>query len=304
MSRRVKLIFNPHADRGRSWEKASSLQPIIERHGGASWSSTEYPTHATEISMQAAREGYDVIAAIGGDGTIHEVVNGLMQLPEGQRPLLGAIPIGSGNDFCFNVGIPLQPELAMENLFRGERIPLDVGEIADNTGHQEFWNNALGIGFDATVLIQTLNTRWLQGFSMYFWALIKTVLRHYTAWQMKIETDEETIESDVLMFVVTNGAREGGGFYVTPEASINDGIFHYAMIPYINRPMMMRLIPEVMRGTHGKFKQVRMGTLTSMQLVADSPLVVHTDGEVYAGLTSNVTELNIKIHPGALQLIK
>jgi YegS/Rv2252/BmrU family lipid kinase len=303
MSRRIKLIFNPHADRGRSWDIAASLQPIIERHGGASWSATEYPTHATEIAEQAALEGYEVIAAIGGDGTIHEIVNGLMNIPHDKRPLLGAVPIGSGNDFCFNVGIPLSAEVAMENIFRGETIPLDVGEIRDNTGHKEYWNNVLGIGFDANVLIQTMSITRLQGFSMYFWALIQTILSHYDSWQMKIETSEESFDSDVLMFVVGNGAREGGGFNVTPDAKVNDGIFHYAMIPYVNKAMMMRLIPEVMRGTHGKFKQVRMGTLTSMHLVADSPLVIHTDGEVYAGSTSTVTDLNLSIHPSALRLI-
>ena len=303
MSKRIKLIFNPHADRGRSWDIAASLQPIIERNGGASWSATEYPTHATEVAEQAALEGYEVITAIGGDGTIHEVVNGLMNLPHDKRPLLGVVPIGSGNDFCFNVGIPLSAEIAMENIFKGETIPLDVGEIRDNTGHKEYWNNVLGIGFDANVLIQTMSITRLQGFSMYFWALIRTVLSHYDSWQMKIETSEESIDSDVLMFVVGNGAREGGGFNVTPDALVNDGIFHYAMIPYINKAMMMRLIPEVMRGTHGKFKQVRMGTLTSMHLVADSPLVIHTDGEVYAGSTSTVTDLNLSIHPSALRLI-
>src|SRR3989304_5605836 len=90
-SRKVKLIFNPHADGGRGWRIASSLQAVIERHGGAEWTATEFPTHATQLALEAARQGFQVVVAIGGDGTVHEVVNGLMKAspthwPRGPSP--------------------------------------------------------------------------------------------------------------------------------------------------------------------------------------------------------------------------
>ncbi len=134
MSPRVKLIFNPCADRGRSSDLKTSVQHILDKHDGAEWSTTEYPGHATELAEQAAQDGFDVVAAIGGDGTVHEVVNGLMRVPEDQRPLLGSVPIGSGNDFSSNVGAPEEIEIALERVFNGETKTIDIGLVTDGSG--------------------------------------------------------------------------------------------------------------------------------------------------------------------------
>jgi hypothetical protein len=100
MARRVKIILNPMADMHNAWRVANDLRPIINDYGGADWSGTVYPTHATALAQQAGEQGYEMVIAMGGDGTVHEVVNGLMQLPEGKRPILGVVPVGSGNDFA------------------------------------------------------------------------------------------------------------------------------------------------------------------------------------------------------------
>jgi diacylglycerol kinase (ATP) len=303
MKRRIKLIFNAHADRGRAWDIATYLQSIIERHGGGSWAATEYPTHATQIAEQAAREGYEVVAALGGDGTVHEVVNGLMRVPAENRPMLASVPIGSGNDFSSNNGIQEDMELAMQRVFTGEPKKVDIGQVTDGSGRTEYIDNTLGIGFDAAVTIHSYQITRLRGFSMYLWAVIQTILRNHDAPHMTITTDEETFEQDVLMLVLCNGPREGGGFYVAPDAKPDDGIFHYAMIENVSRPMMFRLIPEVMNGTHGRFKQVRLGKFRKLELVSERPLTIHIDGEIFAGFTSDVCKLHVTIIPGALQLI-
>jgi len=303
MNRRVKLIFNPHADRGRAWDLASSLQAIIERHGGASWASSEYPTHATELAEQATREGYDIVAALGGDGTVHEVVNGLMRVPPESRSLLASVPLGSGNDFSSNVGIQKDIELAMERVFHGEPKAIDMGRITDGSGRMEYWDNTLGVGFDASATIHSYQITRLQGFMMYLWAVIQTIMRNHDAPLMEIITDEETIEQRVLMLVLCNGPREGGGFFIAPDAKPDDGIFHYAMVEYVSRLMMFRLVPEVMKGTHGRFKQVRMGQFRELKLNSERPITIHTDGEVFAGFNSDVREIHVEILPGALQVI-
>ncbi len=303
MTHRVKLIFNPHSDRGRSWNLASSLVPIIEAHGGASWSATEYPEHATLLAEAAAHEGFDVIAAVGGDGTVHEVVNGLMRIPEAQRPSLAAVPIGSGNDFCNNIGIDPDIEKAMERVFHGEARTIDLGLIRDQDGRTEYWDNTLGIGFDASVTIHSYKITRLQGFMMYLWAVIQTIVRNHDAPRMRIVTDTEEIDQEVLMFVACNGPREGGGFHVAPDALLDDGLFHYALIENVSRAMMFRLIPEVMNGTHGRFKQVRLGSFRELELTSEEPVTIHTDGEIFAGFTSQVTGVKISILPGALKVI-
>ena len=303
MQSKIKMIFNPHADRGRSWDQASYLQSVLERHGGGSWSASEYPGHATLLAEQAAKEGYSIVTAVGGDGTVHETINGLMRVPREAWPTLAVVPIGSGNDFSANNGIPLAPEQAIERVFNGQQKLIDIGLVTDNTGRSEYWDNTLGIGFDATVTLYSYQIRRLQGFAMYLWAVIQTILRNHDAPRMKITTDQEDLDDEVLMFVACNGPREGGGFYVAPDAVPDDGWFHYAMIEKVSRLMMFRLIPEVMNGTHGKFKQVKMGKFRELRLSSADPVMIHLDGEVFAGFHSDVTEIQLKLLPGEMKVL-
>jgi len=105
------------------------------------------------------------------------------------------------------------------------------------------------------------------------------------------------------MLTVCNGPREGGGFRVAPAALPNDGILDFAIIGKVSRAMMFRLIPEVMNGTHGRFRQVRLGRCHRLEMTADHPVTIHTDGEIFAGFTSSVSQLTVEILPGALQVI-
>jgi diacylglycerol kinase (ATP) len=133
--------------------------------------------------------------------------------------------------------------------------------------------------------------------------VIQTILRNHDAPQMKLVTDQEELDLKILMFVACNGPREGGGFFVAPEAVPDDGWFHYALIKDVSRAMMFRLIPEVMNGTHGRFKQVKMGKFRELHLTSERPVMIHLDGEVFAGFHSDVTEIRLKILPGELTLI-
>jgi YegS/Rv2252/BmrU family lipid kinase len=303
MPRRAKLIFNPHAHRGSAWAIGPQIQSIVARHGEAEWSATEYPTQASQLAEQAAAEGFDTVVAIGGDGTVHEVVNGLMRIPAERRPLLGIVPVGSGNDFAASIPIKTDVEEAMHRVFHAEPRAVDLGVLRDNTGRVEYWDNAVGIGFDATVTIRTYRISRIKGFAMYLWAVIQTIILNHDAPLMTVQTDSESFESEALMLVMCNGPREGGGFMVAPNARPDDGVFEYAMIEHVSRPMMFRLIPEVMNGTHGKFRQVRMGTFHRMSVTLAHPIPIHADGEIFAGFTSDITHLEMEILPGALQLI-
>ena len=303
MDRRVKLIFNHFADNGRGWRIASSLQATIEHMGGAEWTGTEYPTHATELALEAAQQGFDVVVAIGGDGTVHEVVNGLMQVGSDVRPMLAAVPIGNGNDFCSNAGIESDPTDAIIRAFSGEPRGLDIGMVEDGSGRVEYWDNVLGIGFDAKAVINSQSIKRLQGTGMYFVAAVKTILRDHHAPHFKIRTDSEEIEDDFLLVAFCNGRREGGGFILAPEALPDDGVLNYAMVSWLSRIKMFRMIPEFMRGTHERFDEVTLGQFRDLQLESDHPLLIHTDGEIFANSTNNVRELTVKVLPNAIRLI-
>lgn len=300
----AKLIVNPNADLGRAWRKASDLRPIVEEFGGADWSGTVYPTHAVELARQAALDGYELIIAVGGDGTVHEIINGLMQVPLEQRPKLGIVPLGSGNDFSHAMGMDPHPAFALRQVFTGQPKRIDVGRLLDGHGRQEYFDNTLGIGFDATVTIRSRNFSMVRGFLIYFIAVLQTIILNHDAPRMQVATDRETWDEEMLMLVLCNGGREGGGFLVAPDARIDDEVLHYAGVRRVSRPMMIRLVPEVMRGTHGKFSQVRMGQFTRMSLQADRPLYIHIDGEIFAGFGVDVRKLDIEIFPGAIEVIR
>ena len=298
----IKLILNPNADMGNAWKLASDLRPIVDEFGGADWSGTVYPTHAIELTTQAADEGYELIIAAGGDGTVHEVINGLMQVPQEKRPRLGIVPLGSGNDFAHALGVDSTPSAALRQTFTGKTRFVDVGLVEDNLGRREYWDNTIGIGFDAIVTIRSHTLPVIRGFMMYFTAVLQTIFFNHDAPLMKIKTDEEAWDEETMMLVIGNGPREGGGFLVTPDAVIDDGIFHYASIRKVSRPMMLRLVPEVMNGTHGKFEQIRMGTLRQIELKAGAPLRIHLYVEVFAGFGTDVNHLKVEIIPGALEI--
>ena len=300
---KIKLIINPNADLGRAWRLGEDLNRVVAEFGGADWSGTVYPTHATQLAMQAADEGYETVVSIGGDGTTHEIINGLMMIPTERRPRLGVVPVGTGNDFAHSVGVPIRPEIAMRQVFSGTPKKVDLAVVVDEHGRQEYWDNTFGIGFDATVTLRSRRVPVLRGFFVYLVSVIQTIVLNYDAAHLKVQTDNESWEDDILMLVMCNGPREGGGFHVAPEAVNNDGHLDYAGITKVSRLMMFRLIPEVMKGTHGRFKQVRMNRFRQMKVESDRPLFIHIDGEIYAGFGSNVRQLSIEILPGALEVM-
>ena len=304
MPPKVKIILNPMADMGSAWRVARDLRSITEEPGNVTWSGTVYPGHGIELAKQAGGEGYDRIIAMGGDGTVHEVVNGLMQIPEQKRPILGVVPVGSGNDFAHGIGVAKQSDLALRHALNGEASTVDLGVMSDGDGRREYFDNTLGIGFGATVTIRSHRLPLLRGFLMYLTAVLQTIIIDHNPITMQIETDSEKWEQKVIYLVLCNGPREGGGFLIAPDAKIDDGILHYAMITNVSRPMMFRIVPEVMKGTHGRFKQVKMGTCKKFTLTADRPLYIHADGEIFSGPGSDVRQVSFEILPNALKIVR
>ncbi len=300
MPRKVKLIFNPIANLGRAWPVAAALRPIVYELGGADWSGTVYPTHAIELARLAGEQGYDLVIAMGGDGTVHEVVNGLMQIPAGRRPQLGIVPVGSGNDFAYSLGVSNKPEEALRQALTGTPRSIDIGTVCDNLGRTEYWTNAIGIGFDTVVTIRSRKVPIVQGFAVYFAAVLQTILFNYQAFRLDVKVDEKTWSGEMIMLVLCNGGREGGGFYLDPGANISDGVATYVGVDKISVPRMLATIPYFLKGTHQKLSYVKMEKFHQLELDSDRPLYIHTDGEIFAGFGSRITHLSTQLLPSAL----
>ncbi|MFO7583286.1 MAG: hypothetical protein R6W69_01050, partial [Anaerolineales bacterium] len=132
----------------------------------------------------------------------------------------------------------------------------------------------------------------------------QTIITNHTPANLQLDIDGQKIEQSNLMLAVCNGPREGGGFIVAPDAKQDDGVLDYAMIGNCSRLTMLRLLPEVMRGTHAKFPQVTLGTMRRLSLVSDRPLYIHVDGEVYTSFGSNLRQVSFEIVPNALKIVK
>jgi len=304
MPRRVKFIFNPIANLGRAEALANSLKAIVHEMGRADWTGTEYPTHATELARQASEDGYDLVVAMGGDGTMHEVLNGLMQVPETKRPQMGIVPVGSGNDFAHACGISASPEQALRQSLTGEAKPVDVGIVRDVTGKKEYWANAIGIGFDTIVTIKSRKVRFVKGFGVYLIAVLQTILFQYEPFKLNMLIDGQKVDNDLLLLVLMNGKREGGGFHVTPYSKPDDGVLDYLMVDHVNRLRMLRILPEVLKGTHEKMNDCHMGKFHNMEIQSDRPLFVHADGEIYATPASSCKFLSIEMNHKAIQVVR
>lgn len=302
MHKKIKIILNPMADMGNAWRAARDLRSITEQHGGIDWSGTVYPGHA--INLAKASEGYDLVIAMGGDGTVHEVMNGLMQIPDDRRPVLGIVPVGSGNDFGHGINASTSPAEALNRAINGEPSTVDLGLMTDGHGRREYFDNTLGIGFGAMVTIRSHQLPLLRGFIMYLTAVIQTILLDHNAMKMQIEVDGQKVDQSVIYLILCNGPREGGGFLVAPDAKIDDGLLDYAMITDVSRLKMFRIVPEVMKGTHGRFKEVTLGKCKKFTLTSDRPLYIHADGEIYSGPGTDVRQVSFEILPNALKIVR
>jgi YegS/Rv2252/BmrU family lipid kinase len=305
MPRKVKIILNPMADMGNAWRVARDLRSITEEYGNADWSGTVYPGHAIQLAKQAGEQGYDMVIAMGGDGTVHEVINGLMQVGENKRPLLGVVPVGSGNDFAHAIGIPKESDHALAHALKGEASMIDLGLMTDEHGRTEYFDNTLGIGFDAIVTIRSHKLPILRGFLMYLTAVIQTIVLNHDPAHVQIETDSEKIDDQVLMTTLCNGGREGGGFMLSPDSKMNDGIMEFLLVRKVSRAMMFRLVPEFMNGTHRRFtKEIRMGACKKFAMTSDRPLYIHADGEIFTSFGSNLRKVTFEILPAALKVVR
>lgn len=302
MSAETTVICNLLANQGAAGAIAERLRPLAEAQGTMDWHNTAYHRHAIELAQQAAAAGRSKVIAIGGDGTVHEVVNGLMSVPADRRPALGIIPTGSGNDFSHSLGIPRDAQAAWTLALTGSLRPVDVGHIRDDQGHSEYWTNTLGIGFDALVNIRSRGIRIVRGFGIYFLSALQTILFNHVPMQAKVVEDDRSWQKDLLMLVVCNGQREGGVFQVAPQARQDDGWLDYLAIGSISKAMMVYTIPFMMNGTHSRLKYASHGRFARMEFASNHPLHIHSDGEIYAGMDSRIHAVTITAVGNAIRV--
>ncbi len=299
---RARVILNPSADHGRAGALQDQILAYCREYGEADLVKSEQTGHATELAREAADAGYDLVLAAGGDGTVHEIANGLVHGSRAETAL-GLIPIGSGNDFAYGMGLMGDMKMAVRRAFSGKSRLNDLARVEDDRGQIELAVNGIGIGFDATVSIQSRMITRIHGFAMYALATLRTIAFYYQTPELEIHFDDERINQQALLLAVGLGPRIGGGFYLTPDAVFDDGLLDSCTVHPVNRPTMIKMLPEVMRGSHITSRHVTMRRNKNIHLTSDIALPIHLDGEIFAFHEDNVRQVTITILPAALPVM-
>jgi diacylglycerol kinase (ATP) len=299
---KTTVILNPTAGRGAGTQLSPKIESYLRDQGLAfELATTRAPGHAVLLAREAVARGHHRLLAVGGDGTFNEVLNGLMQA--GGTPdevALGVVPIGTGNDMAYGAGLPLEWQEACNVITQGSTRVLDVGHVQCENDEALYFGNGVGIGFDAIVNIESRKLKRLRGFLLYFVALMKTLIAYYNAPVVTIHVDDVAMVQSSLMISIMNGRRFGGGFYMTPEALMDDGLFDVCVTGKVARFKMIGFVPRFMRGTHITDRRVTLTQGRRISVAIDTPWAAHVDGEIYG---VGARQLEVELIPQRLRIL-
>lgn len=297
MTNKALVVFNPQAGRGRGHKRAEEVRQALQA-AGIEYESvvSEARGHAIELAQRAALAGWDLIVAAGGDGTINEVVNGLMLAEvEGASSRLGVMPIGSGNDFAASLGIPLDLGQAAQRLALGQARRVDAGQV-----NGRWFDNNVGLGFEAMIGIEAHRITWLRGQPQYLIAVFRAMASYPFPVVDIYKDDGDRLAKQILMISVGNNRRNGGGFLVNPDAVPDDGLLDLCIVDALPRLEILRLLPKAMKGTHRGEPAVELTRSTRLVVESAAPLPLHADGEI---LENDSLRVEITVEPGRLEVV-
>lgn len=290
----IPLVVNPQAGRGLARE----LGPAMAKYFGELGHSVQVlnSTAPGDVvhKVQEALAGKPIMVVVaGGDGTVHEAVNGWMK--GGGGAPLAVIPVGTGNDFTKMLNASHDWREACWRALRGETRRVDVGRCNDY-----YFANGLGIGFDAQVALAANRIDWIRSKAVYGVALAQVLLLQHRRPRVRVRYDGETLDTDITMLTVNNGRVEGGSFVMAPDAEIDDGLLDVVVAKGMGRLSVVRFLPQVLSGRHINNPRVIKFRTTRLTVESDTLLPVHADGELHY---TGVTRLEIEILPQKLEVI-
>ena len=285
---RVVCIVNPVAGKAQGARlRARALEELMRTFPDSTFLYTSGPGHATELARDAKEA--ELVVAVGGDGTVREVVCGLMSATgpldsstPRPLPLLAVIPVGSCNDLPRNVGIPADIIQACRIAKEGRTRPIDVIRVEmsqDGNSQQTYFVNAAGFGFDAAVTTEAQKSKHLRGLPLYLVAVIRA-LRNLECPLVRIRADDFETEQRVLMIAAANGQYYGGGMKVAPEAQPDDGLIEVCIGFSMGWFSALRKLPRFVAGTHVTLKEVTMLRSPELELEFLEAVQIELDGDV------------------------
>jgi diacylglycerol kinase (ATP) len=285
---RVTIIANPKAGRGSTARAAEQAASVFEASG---WTTTVVlttgPGAASALAREAAAEA-DLVIACGGDGTLSEVINGLV----GTDTPVSLIPSGSGNDFARTIGLSPRPRQAARQLLAGRPQRVDLLEVV---GEDRVAINVIGVGFDSAVARRmNAQTRAGGGVAAYLWAVMLE-LKGLRPTQVSLRVDGQEWAGEALLVAVANAQSYGAGMRIAPQASIRDGLLDVVLVGHMPPLRFLRCLPQVFRGSHTCLAEVQVWQGREVYIETHPPGPVLVDGDLHGR-----TPLAVRVLPERL----
>ncbi len=294
---RICVIYNPAAGRGRGSARLDRLRRTLG--AAAEFWPTSGPGQAEELALRAAGTGFSVVAAAGGDGTVHEVANGVLR-SESNTVTLAVVPVGSANDYAHSLGLDdrwwLRPDPTVSVHL------VDVGIVRSGV-RSRFFVNGLGLGFNGAVTLESRRIKRLQGLALYGLAFLRALWLHFHSPLMTVRLDDaEARTLPTLALSLALGRREGN-FVVAPNALLDDGLFDYVHVGPLRRRDLLAFVPGMITGRLREHPDVRMGNCRRVRLRSEAALTVHVDGEFFCKPNDDVLTLEVDLLPARLRVL-
>jgi len=284
---KTQLIINPYAARGTMAKRYLQIEQLL-RVENFSFETvhTERRGHGTQLARAAVDAGFDLIVAVGGDGTLNEVVNGMIEGGKAVNPnaVLGVISSGTGADFIRTVNLPHNMLRAAHHLAHAtQNIPLDIGEIQCRLNGKpalRYFANVAGMGFDAQVIarLESMGKRG-SGTIPYYSALLATISNFHNL-DLKLNIDGKMIQGKMNPIVVCNGKYFGGGMMIGPNASLNDGKFHVVYGHDFTALELLLATPKLYNGTILTHPKAVEYVAETVKVESAERVLIQADGEL------------------------
>lgn len=294
----AKVILNPYSNRWNAGKRRPELEAAL-RTAGISYdlAQSERPGHITELTLRAALDGFSPILVAGGDGSIGEAVNGLVQADGkgGPLPRLGLLPMGSANDLAYGLKIPTDLTLAAQRISQGGTRRVDLGQVNDR-----YFINNTAVGIEPYITLVQQRIGWIKGMLRYLVAAVGGIMDK-PAWQASLEWDGGSFEGPLSLVTVGNGPRSGG-FFMAPHADPFDGKLTVVYGYRATRRAMLALLPKAANPGPGSYVEspgIQEMNVSWLKVHLANPSPAHTDGEIFSRAIHN---LDYKIHPGRVEM--
>lgn len=272
--KRARIIYNPTSGRELFKKNLAEVLKKLEEAGyETSCHATTGSGDATKAAVTAVERRYDLVVAAGGDGTIHEVVNGLAE--KKYRPKLGIIPMGTTNDFARALHIPRDIEAATDIIIKGDTIPIDIGRY-----NEKYFINIAGGGRITELTYEVPSKlKTMLGQLAYYLKGVE-MLPSIRATEVSIEYDGKLFEGEVMLFLVGLTNSIGGFEKLAPDASINDGLFSLLILKKTNLADLIRVATLAIRGEHVNDPSVIYTQANHIKVHSTDKVQLNLDGEL------------------------